>query len=395
MKFKNKGRKIYKTKEKNYRGKSPAGKFFSGALSVLLIGGIGFLGYSVAEPIINYTKKTGDDDATIQSTEITTVDDTSVTVATLDVPVNINIEQFKAASLSVSDISDINKLKSALQNISADSGIEYVSVPLKVSGGEIYYASAVYEAQMCGAVQSTLSLSEITAEIRGAGYKPTAEISILRDNILPKTYPDTGYKTIDDGSRWIDNTVESGGKPWISPFSDSAQAYISAISDEVAAADFDKVICSDIIFPPFRESDLALLGDEVNGSERYLALTSIVNLIYNKMINNGTSMYLQVSAVDLLKGSSEVIQPMLLDVNTLVLDIDFDLIGDSVTAENTVYEFAGTASEKTSKIIGLIQHKLSDYNIVVRLAGANTDKSELLKAKDSIAEYGYVSYIIG
>ena len=49
MKFKNKGRKIYKTKEKNYYGKSPVGKAFSVGLTVLLIGGIGFIGYSVAE----------------------------------------------------------------------------------------------------------------------------------------------------------------------------------------------------------------------------------------------------------------------------------------------------------------------------------------------------------
>ena len=35
MKFKNKGRKIYKTKEKNYYGKSPVGKAFSVGLTVL------------------------------------------------------------------------------------------------------------------------------------------------------------------------------------------------------------------------------------------------------------------------------------------------------------------------------------------------------------------------
>lgn len=57
MRFKNKGRKIYKTKEKNYYGKSPVGKAFSVVLTVLLLGGIGFIGYSVAEPIINYSKK--------------------------------------------------------------------------------------------------------------------------------------------------------------------------------------------------------------------------------------------------------------------------------------------------------------------------------------------------
>ena len=69
MKVKNKGRKIYKTKEKNYYGKSPVGKAFSVGLTVLLIGGIGFIGYSVAEPIINYTKKKGDNDV---STIVTT-----------------------------------------------------------------------------------------------------------------------------------------------------------------------------------------------------------------------------------------------------------------------------------------------------------------------------------
>ena len=67
MKFKNKGRKIYKTKEKNYYGKSPVGKAFSVGLTVLLIGGIGFIGYSVAEPLINYSKKKGDNASLSQS----------------------------------------------------------------------------------------------------------------------------------------------------------------------------------------------------------------------------------------------------------------------------------------------------------------------------------------
>ena len=49
MRFKNKGRKIYKTKEKNYYGKSPVGKAFSVGLTILLLGGIGFIGYSGAD----------------------------------------------------------------------------------------------------------------------------------------------------------------------------------------------------------------------------------------------------------------------------------------------------------------------------------------------------------
>ena len=92
MRFRNKGRKIYKTKEKNYYGKSPLGKAFSVGLSILLIGGIGFIGYSVAEPIVNYTKKKGDD-STAVSSETTTVSDENgqgtVPAVTLPIPVSL------------------------------------------------------------------------------------------------------------------------------------------------------------------------------------------------------------------------------------------------------------------------------------------------------------------
>ena len=78
MKIKNKGRKIYKTKEKNYYGKSPVGKAFSVGLSILLIGGIGFIGYSVAEPIINYNKKKGDQDTSVSVKATTSAEENSL-----------------------------------------------------------------------------------------------------------------------------------------------------------------------------------------------------------------------------------------------------------------------------------------------------------------------------
>lgn len=397
MKLKNKGRKIYKTKEKNYYGKSPVGKFLSGALTVLLIGGIGFLGYSIAEPIVNYTKKRGDNDTVISESDTQPNSEASemTTAAVITIPENNNIQVYKAASLNASDLENIEKLNGALQNINKNVGYEYISVPLKVSGGDICYASAVPEAQLCGAVKYSLTLSEITSAVRAAGFKPIAEVSLLRDNIAPLTYPDMAYTTSDDGSRWIDNSAESGGKHWISPFTDKAVTYLTNIIDEIAAADFDGAMCSDVVFPPFRESDLAVLGEEVSGEENYLALTSLVNTMYSRLLNGGKIMMLEVSGVDLLQENYDVMQPMLLDVNTVVLNVDLDAMGNSVSAGGTVYEFAGTASENVSKLIGLVQYKLEGYNVVVRISGGNTDVNELIKAKDVINDYGYTSFMIG
>lgn len=397
MKFKNKGRKIYKTKEKNYYGKTPVGKFFSVALSILLIGGIGFIGYSVAEPLINYTKKQGDNSAATESTQNGASDTSSqATAATVNVQENVNIEQYKAAALSVSDMADIDALRNALQSLPAASAIDYVEVPLKVSGGKIYYYSSVYEAQMSGAIASYLTLQEIVSEVRTAGYKPAAVISMFDDNIMPLSYPQMGYITVQSGQQWIDDSLENGGKPWVTPFSDDAVAYLRDIAQEVSAAGFEKVVCSDFVFPEFRESDLTLLGDDVNGSDRYLAMTSAANAMYETILSNGATMMMEVSVSDILKDNAEVIEPMLLSVNTIILNIDFDELGTALAAGDTVYDFSGTAAEKAVKAVELARDSLSDFNVAVRFSGTNTAESELLKAKEKVAaEYGYSSYIIG
>lgn len=402
MKFKNKGRKIYKTKEKNYYGKSPVGKVFSVGLSVLLIGGIGFIGYSVAEPIINYTKKKGDEQTTISSQTTTQPrtdsDGNIVTSNNRGSSGSENIqtnEEYKAFVLSYTDLAGADTLQSAIKKVPSDQGIEYVQVPLKISGGRIYYSSSVAMAIQSGAVQSNIGLSEIVNTIELAGYKPVAFVSTFDDNIVPEVFRDTGYKTIDDGSQWIDDNLESGGKPWMSPFSDSAVSYNADIVDEISSAGFDKIVCSDFIFPDFRETDVEYLGDSVVSSERYMALTSAANLLYERIMTNGSTMMLEVSAADLLQGKNDILKPMLLKVNTVVLNIDLDEIGYGVYTGETVYEFSGTPEENVSKMLDLVSREVEDFNVVVRISGATISTPELVKAVEGIKDHGFSSFVIG
>ena len=57
MKDKNKGRKIYKTKETNTYQKSVSSKIFSAGLTVLFLGGVVFIGYSSADQLMHLKKK--------------------------------------------------------------------------------------------------------------------------------------------------------------------------------------------------------------------------------------------------------------------------------------------------------------------------------------------------
>ena len=399
MKFKNKGRKIYKTKEKNYYGKSPVGRVFSIGLTVLLVGGIGFIGYSVAEPLLNYNKKKGDDEGTTMSMEedVVPTDENGNPVTTED-PLNnlpVSAEEYRAFSLNTTDIADAQSIKAALKRIPSEEKIEYVEVPLKVGGGEIYYATNNYYATSAGIIQSYTKLSEIVSAISTAGYKPVATVSTFNDNIIPNYFRDMGYLTFEDGSQWIDNDIEAGGKPWMSPFSESAVSYNSDIVEEIAQAGFAKVVCYDFVFPDFRQSDVEYLGDKVISADRYMALTSAANTMYDKIMSNGSTMLLEVDAADVLKGKNDILQPMLLKVNTVILNIDLDSISYGVYTGDTVYEFTGTPAENVKKMLELVSEDVEDFNVAVRVSGVTVSTQEMLEARDEIVKYGFDSYVLG
>ena len=400
MRFKNKGRKIYKTKEKNYYGKSPVGKAFSVGLTVLLLGGIGFIGYSVAEPIMKYTKKAGDSELpqpTTLPTEAPTDESGNIVISgegELPVPQANETEAILGFSLNTTDLLNREVLETALGRIPEDSGIGYVEVPLKASGGKIYYASNIYSAQESGAVQGQMPLGEISSVIVQHGYEPLANISIFNDNITPATFPDMGYRILKDGSQWLDNASESGGKPWTSPFSQAAVDYNISIIDEVSGTGFKKVICSDLTFPEFRNSDVELLGESVISKERSQTMTSVENTLYEHIIGKGSAMFLEVPAADILKYGEDVIQPMTLKVNTLVINIDLDAIRYGVFTGDTVYDFSGTAAENTEKMLDLIADKTSSFKTVVKITGTNYNPSDIAKAEEAVKKHGINSCII-
>ena len=291
--MKHKGRKIYRTKDKNYYGKTPAGKAVSVGLTILLIGGIGVLGYSIAEPIVNYTKRKGDSDVSVTTTTETPSDvqttaaiSQSITGSFIDTGSN-SFTEYRAFALTEADMADFDSLKYALDRIPSAHNFEYVEIPLKVSGGSIYYNSGVFYASQSGAVRSLVTLDDIVSAVRSKGYKPTALISTFRDSILPRTNRDSGYITAATDEQWIDNDVEAGGKPWTSPYSDIALKYISDIIGEAADAGFERIICTDMVFPQFRQTDLELLDPVLSEKERYLALTSAANVFHERALMSG------------------------------------------------------------------------------------------------------------
>lgn len=392
MKIKNKGRKIYKTKEKNYYGKSPMGKLFSVMLTVVLIGGIGFLGYSVAGPMINYSRKKGDEEVTQPSSQEKTVTETTSgnsDNAVSEVPKN-QTEPYRSVRLNEYEIMNCEAIKTAISRIPQEQDIEYIEVPLKLPDGRLTYATG-YE-EIPEIVSSELTLSEITRTIKKEGYTPSAYISTFADNTIPEIYPQYGYINPETVSVWRD----SDSKIWASPFSESYMNYLKFIADEVSGAGFSKVIFADIEFPEFTDRDLSLLNDSrLESSGRYTALTDAADVLYDTVSANDSDMFIEVSASEVLSNRVEILRPLFIKTDTIILDINLDEISHGVDTGSTVYDFSSTPTENIVKMLDLLKDTVSDFNIVVCISGTAYNTSELLRAKDNIAELGYTSFILG
>ncbi|MDE6665899.1 MAG: putative glycoside hydrolase [Ruminococcus sp.] len=397
MKIKNKGRKIYKTKEKNYYGKSPAGKFFSALLSVLLIGGIGFIGYSVAGPLINYTRKQGDEEPP-ESETVPEEEQTSGEIQTEDADdavlpvVQSENDVYRAVFLSEYDMTSTESIKIAVGRIPQEQGIEYIEVPLKLKNGKLTYESSSPVLTDSDIVQPEITLQEIAHTIKKEGYTPSAHISVFADSTIPKIYPQYSYMIKETLSVWQD----SNSNLWASPFSSDYTDYLTFLADEISGAGFEKIICSDLSFPEFSDRDIEELNDpRIENDGRYTALTDTANILYEKITADNSEMLIEVSASDVISGKSEVLKPLFLNSDTIVLNINLDEISRGVNTGDTVYEFNGTVSENVLKMLDLAKDRLSDFNVTVRISGGSGNTSDILKAKDDMAENGYTSFILG
>jgi hypothetical protein len=118
-------------------------------------------------------------------------------------------------------------------------------------------------------------------------------------------------------------------------------------------------------------------------------------MLYDKAVTNGASMYIEVSAADMLRGNGDVLKPMLLSANTVVVNIDVEELKGGITNGQMLYEFEGTPDEIADKCLKFVKDDLADFNVIVRLSGEGRTAQELLNASKVISSYGYSSFVIG
>lgn len=274
--------KVHTYSKKRRRKVRPGRAILSIGFTFLVAGVIGVVGYSVAKPILQYSgaehSQTQPEETLSSAAAETAAPEESASAAvteTTAAPVQTQAEDGYVLPVSALESKQALQAAAASAREKMPDG-KLLVIPLKVSGGEIWYQTSASLAKSCGAAKGSMTLSEIVDTVTQQGWTPAAQLSLLWDNLLPDADAAAGYR-VTDGSRWLDNTKENGGKAWASPFSTVTVQYLTEITGEVSRAGFSQIWCKDAVFPDFRESDLNYIGESVQNPERSAALVQLVN----------------------------------------------------------------------------------------------------------------------
>lgn len=165
----------------------------------------------------------------------------------------------QGAAMPASLLTDEAGMEIWLQQ-AAQAGAQVVLIPLKSQSGEIYYQSAVSQAQPA-VVDQAVDLAALGERVRGYGLEPVGMLEGFRDPLAAVSYKEMAVLYQGGAYTWMDNDPALGGKAWLNPYSQPAQDYLLALAQEVLDAGFAGVAMGSVQFPQGYSLELADYGD--------------------------------------------------------------------------------------------------------------------------------------
>ena len=312
MKFKPKGRKIYRQKtglerlqDVRTHALSALGMIAAAAVMVLI-------GYSIGKPVIQFMQDSkllavpNEVGETLPTTEPVTevlTEAITETVPEETEPPARETPVMRGYVLDASALISQSPFEEAVAAI--PEGTTHVFVPLKAKGGYLYYATTLQDAAKSGAVKAALPLETICTAIEDKGAVPVALVDLLNDGVYPQSFPDAGYRYAGTSDLWLDAPAEKGGKPRLSPFSDMTLDYLGNLASEIKEAGFKDIACDGLSFPPFTEEELSRLDSRIGQDARYTALTACVRAMQTAATH--VRFYTVINGTEILSNRSEAL----------------------------------------------------------------------------------------
>ncbi|MGN1481114.1 putative glycoside hydrolase [Porcipelethomonas sp.] len=341
------------------------------------------IGYSVAKPF-------GEIGEISSSRTDSGVNDNLETVESESVKIP---RGFKAYWIKDREIPDLKTLQSTLDSIST-SEYNMVIVPLKIEGGTLNYNSS-NEGAVLAEAGNELSLSSVIEAVKASGFTPAASINTMQDNLYPKANKNAGFLLESSKALWLDSNNKEKGKPWMDPSSSASKEYLSSLTGEIAQAGFEYIISTNVEYPAFSENALKDIGSKVTDSNRYLDLIDTVNTMNKIAEDKDSNMWIEIPAYEMLTGTCEVFQPILLNTQKYVLKIDLSKFNSEIECNGKKINFASMSiGEKVKTICEETETKIYKTSFIPEISSLSLTSTQKAEIYSTFSDLKYDSYII-
>ncbi len=265
------------------------------------------VGYGVGKPIIKYFNERGtQSDSESSNSETSSSSGTEPPNSSVQSSVSETSEPVPAAAkygmyvLPADASASVEALNSAL-SAAKETECTTALVTLKDDAGVLRYKSEIPRIKSIASINAgALSAQQICELIKKAGLTPAARISTLKDAAAA---PLAGCYTFEDGTRWLDDAADRGGKMWLNPFEKDSGDYIAEVVGELSAAGFKEIVCTNVMYPNFHgiDKDTWLVRFDLRNKEkRCNALWSFMDKVKAKAAENDAKLWVEMSGANLI-----------------------------------------------------------------------------------------------
>lgn len=359
--------KQYKIKRYNsvYRNrKSPLMKLLIALMWLLGIGALVALGFYGYQSVMDFIENGGASQSS-ESSSVSSSAPVSSAVSSSSVPVKQEpvYNGITKAVLLPTEISG-DQLEAFLDD-AAENGANTVVVTYKDADGIVYHdTSAALALEGYAVAEEASDLSEVAKAIKDAGMFPAALIYGFEDHTVSYQLRDVAGHYKDEDYLWYDDSPEKGGKAWLNPYNEDAQAYLLDLAAEAAEIGFEEIIMDGVHFPKGYQLDAINFG-ETNGVSKSDVLRSFADSMSEMLEGKGARLSMVVLASDITSpngftyGSESALE---------LFDCKIYLDLTETSAENM-----------TAEVTEILTDKTGDFGVMLFDSGDTAEQLETMK----------------
>lgn len=412
------GRKKYGTKVKRTynlykRRKSPLRKALEAIGMIILVGGLGFLGYAAAPPVIEFFKNgmgAAETSSLEWKPEVTAPAETDSVDSTTTAPSDTSEDNTEVqpeamainAVLAPDTALESSAALASFVNSAKKKGYNYVVLEMKNQTGYVRYKSNLSKIKDTDVVTGAMTLAEINAIFEEADMKIIARMSTIKDSVGPKVITDGAVRFADDSYAWLDGRVENGGKQWLDPFRAPTSDYLGSIITELCRAGITDIILENTYFPEYNNYDYTILDQGFFADDRYKALSAIITNGNDFADKSGGKVYAKARLYDLLMsydgyvGTAEFIKDLKFPVSIpVVLEFTKADFGEELkTGDSSSVKLPADSAELVKTLYSQAKRYTRNLEIIPLINTKGLSKKEIESIKTVLEELEYENYMI-